>query len=216
MRVVMIHLERINAIAVMLLMVAICFSAGVFAESHQHEQSKILALSAVPIASGSFVQRKYFKVLKHPIKSQGELYFDVSIGLLWQTEQPIYSALLLKKSGLFTENDNGDSQEIKGASAISQVLLDIMSGDSEKLAKNFTINASTIDHCLSLTPKLTQLAKIIDNVQLCHIDTPEKNQQNLNDINHIILHEHSGNRTEITLQLTPMTMLPEAVRARLQ
>lgn len=206
--------ERSNVIAMLLLMLVICFSAG--AENYPDEPLNQPTLSTMPIASGSFVQRKYFKVLKHPIKSQGELYFDVSIGLLWQTEQPIYSALLLKKSGLFTENVTGDSQELKGASAISQVLLNIMSGDSEQLAKNFTINASTIDHCLSLTPKLTQLAKIIDNVQLCHIDTPEKNQQNLNDINHIVLHEHSGNRTEITLQLTPMTMLPEAVRARLQ
>lgn len=206
--------ERSNVIAMLLLMLVICFSAG--AENYPDEPLNQPTLSTMPIASGSFVQRKYFKVLKHPIKSQGELYFDVSIGLLWQTEQPIYSALLLKKSGLFTENGTGDSQELKGASAISQVLLNIMSGDNEQLAKNFTINASTIDHCLSLTPKLTQLAKIIDNVQLCHIDTPEKNQQNLNDINHIVLHEHSGNRTEITLQLTPMTMLPEAVRARLQ
>lgn len=206
--------ERSNVIAMLLFMLVICFSAG--AENYPDEPLNQPTLSTMPIASGSFVQRKYFKVLKHPIKSQGELYFDVSIGLLWQTEQPIYSALLLKKSGLFTENGTGDSQELKGASAISQVLLNIMSGDSEQLAQNFTINASTIDHCLSLTPKLTQLAKIIDNVQLCHIDTPEKNQQNLNDINHIVLHEHSGNRTEITLQLTPMTMLPEAVRARLQ
>ena len=206
--------ERSNVIAMLLFMLVICFSAG--AENYPDEPLNQPTLSTMPIASGSFVQRKYFKVLKHPIKSQGELYFDVSIGLLWQTEQPIYSALLLKKSGLFTENGTGDSQELKGASAISQVLLNIMSGDSEQLAKNFTINASTIDHCLSLTPKLTQLATIIDNVQLCHIDTPEKNQQNLNDINHIVLHEHSGNRTEITLQLTPMTMLPEAVRARLQ
>ena len=201
---------------VMLLMLVIGGSASVSAEEIKESQQNTLALNTVPVATGNFVQRKYFKVLKHPIKSQGEIYFDVNIGLLWQTEQPIYSALLLKKSGLFTENDNGDSQEIKGASAISQVLLDIMSGDSNKLAENFIINNNIVEHCLILTPKLTQLAKIIDNVQLCHIDTPEKNQQNPNDINQIILHEHSGNRTEITLQLTPTLMLSETVRARLQ
>ena len=201
---------------VMLLMLVIGGSASVSAEEINESQQNTLALNTVPVATGNFVQRKYFKVLKHPIKSQGEIYFDVNIGLLWQTEQPIYSALLLKKSGLFTENDNGDSQEIKGASAISQVLLDIMSGDSNKLTENFIINNNIVEHCLTLTPKLTQLAKIIDNVQLCHIDTPEKNQQNPNDINQIILHEHSGNRTEITLQLTPTLMLSETVRARLQ
>lgn len=201
---------------VILLMLVIGGSASVSAEEINESQQNTLALNTVPVATGNFVQRKYFKVLKHPIKSQGEIYFDVNIGLLWQTEQPIYSALLLKKSGLFTENDNGDSQEIKGASAISQVLLDIMSGDSNKLTENFIINNNIVEHCLTLTPKLTQLAKIIHNVQLCHIDTPEKNQQNPNDINQIILHEHSGNRTEITLQLTPTLMLSETVRARLQ
>ena len=201
---------------VMLLMLVIGGSASVSAEEINESQQNTLALNTVPVATGNFVQRKYFKVLKHPIKSQGEIYFDVNIGLLWQTEQPIYSALLLKKSGLFTENDNGDSQEVKGASAISQVLLDIMSGDSNKLTENFIINNNIVEHCLTLTPKLTQLAKIIHNVQLCHIDTPEKNQQNPNDINQIILHEHSGNRTEITLQLTPTLMLSETVRARLQ
>ena len=201
---------------VMLLMLVIGGSASVSAEEINESQQNTLALNTVPVATGNFVQRKYFKVLKHPIKSQGKIYFDVNIGLLWQTEQPIYSALLLNKSGLFTENDNGDSQEIKGASAISQVLLDIMSGDSNKLTENFIINNNIVEHCLTLTPKLTQLAKIIDNVQLCHIDTPEKNQQNPNDINQIILHEHSGNRTEITLQLTPTLMLSETVRARLK
>ena len=201
---------------VILLMLVIGGSASVSAEEINESQQNTLALNTVPVATGNFVQRKYFKVLKHPIKSQGKIYFDVNIGLLWQTEQPIYSALLLKKSGLFTENDNGDSQEVKGASAISQVLLDIMSGDSNKLAENFIIKNNIAERCLILTPKLTQLAKIIDNVQLCHIDTPEKNQQNPNDINQIILHEHSGNRTEITLQLTPTLMLSETVRARLQ
>lgn len=208
--------KRTHVFFVMQLMLVISCSASASTEKLQHDEQKILALNTVPVATGSFIQRKYFKVLKHPIKSQGEIYFDVNIGLLWETKQPIYSALLLKKSGLFTENDSGESQEIKGASAISQVLLDIMSGDSNKLAENFITNNSIVEHCLSLIPKLTQLAKIIDNVQLCQIDTSEKNQQNSNDINHIVLHEHSGNRTEITLQLTPTLMLSEAVRGRLQ
>lgn len=212
----MILLKGANAISWVLLMVVLGFNTSVVADDLHNKQSKTLILNAIPIASGSFVQRKYFKVLKHPIKSQGVIYFDVDIGLLWQTEQPIYSALLLNQNGLFSEDNIGESQEIKGASVISQVLLNIMSGDSKKLVDHFTINNSAVDRCLSLTPKLTQLEKIIDNVQLCHTDNQEKKQQNTGDINHIVLHEHSGNRTEITLQLTPIPMLPEAVRARLQ
>jgi len=201
-------LDRTNITARILLWLVICLSTSALAENKQGAQAKNLVLSTLPIASGSFVQRKYFRVLNHPIESQGVLYFDINIGLLWQTEQPLYSALLLKQHGLFTESATGVSQELKGASAISQVLLNIMSGDREKLTQNFTISNSAVEHCLSLRPILSQLAKVIDNVQLCQVNSSE--------INHIVLHEHNGNRTEIELQLTPLAVLPEAVRARLQ
>jgi len=208
--------EHVKVAIVIFFVLIAGFSSAVLAENNQTEPPQTIVLKTLPIASGSFVQRKYFKVLKHPIESQGEVYFDVNIGLLWQTEQPIYSALLLKKHGLFTENGTGASQELKGASAISQVLLNIMSGDSEKISENFIIKNSAVAHCLSLSPKLTQLAKLVKNVQLCHVNDQQQIESGRKDINHIILHEHSGNRTEIDVQLTPILILPEAVRARLQ
>lgn len=212
--------DRTSAAIVLFFLLIAGFSTNVLAENKPAAQTQTLALSTMAIASGHFIQRKYFTVLKHPIKSQGELYFDVNIGLLWQTNKPLHSALLLKKNGLFTENSSGSSQELKGASTVSQVLLSIMSGDSEKILQNFSVNDSDVEHCLSLTPKLTQLANIIHTVQLCHSDdqgdAQANNAQQLKTINHIVLHEHTGNRTEIDVQLTSMLALPEAVRARLQ
>ena len=209
-------LEQASVATVIFFLLTASFSSTLLAQNSQTTQSQTLALSTLPIASGSFVQRKYFTVLKHPIKSQGELYFDVSIGLLWQTNKPLYSALLLKNNGLFTEKSSGESQELKGASAVSQVLLSIMSGDSDKILENFNVNDSDVEHCLNLSPTLTQLAKIIKTVQLCHLDAQSQSPENLKVINHIVLHEHTGNRTEIDVQLTPIQILPEAVRARLQ
>lgn len=212
--------DRARAAMRLFFMLIFFFSVNALAENKLVAQSQMLALSTMAIGSGNFVQRKYFKVLKHPIKSQGELYFDVKIGLLWQTNKPLHSALLLKRNGLFTENSRGSSHELKGASTVSQVLLSIMSGDSDKILQNFSVNDSDVEHCLRLTPKLTQLAKIIHTVQLCHGDEQSdeqgNNAQQNNTINHIVLHEHTGNRTEIDVQLTPMQVLPEAVRARLQ
>jgi len=208
--------DHVSAVRIMFFVLIASFSSAVSAENNQATETQNLALRAMPIASGNFVQRKYFKVLKHPIKSQGELHFDVSIGLLWQTNTPLHSALLLKPSGLFTENSNGVSQELKGASAVSQILLSIMSGDSKKILQNFSVNDSDVEQCLSLTPTLTQLAKIIQTVQLCHLDNQSTELLQVEAINHIVLHEHGGNRTEIDVQLTPIQVLPEAVRARLQ
>ena len=217
-------MKRFNqAVTVLILwLLGAGYSLPVFAEkspaalSLSQPQSQAIALNTVPIATGHFIQRKYFKILKQPITSQGELYFDVNLGLLWQTNKPLYSALLLKANGLFTENSSGVSQELKGASVLSQVLLDILSGDSDKISANFSVNISEDKHCLSLSPQLPQLAKIINIVQLCHIDDQSSNQAQQNDINHIVLHEHSGNRTEIDVQLNPLPVLPEAIRARLQ
>ena len=53
--------------------------------------------------------------------------------------------------------------------------------------------------------KITEISKLLQQ----HTRTNEKN------INHIVLFEHSGNRTEIDVQLTALKTLPEAVRARL-
>lgn len=205
------HACRATLLALLLLT---SFSTSVFAQAPQLTNPVPVELSAIPIASGNFVQRKYFTVLKQPIKSQGELYFDVDLGLLWQTNKPLYSALLMTKNRLFTEDDRGARQEIQGASAISQLLLNIMSGDSEQIAENFTLADDTLSEnaCLSLTPKLTQLAKVIKTVQLCHRDS----EASENNINRIVLFEHSGNRTEMDVQLTALKTLPEAVRARLQ
>ncbi len=203
-------------VKLMLSLLALAFSVITLAKSHSPAEPQTIALNTKAIASGNFVQRKYFKILKHPIKSQGELYFDVDIGLLWLTKQPISSALLLKKSGLFTEDNSGVSKQIKGASAISRLLLSIMSGDNEKISENFIINNSQIELCLNLSPKLPQLAKLINRVQLCQATEHDEKNPFLSEINHIVLHEHSGNRTEIDLQLETITALPEAVRARLQ
>lgn len=180
---------------------------------------EIMQFNQLPIASGNFIQRKYFTVLKQPIKSKGEVFFDVDLGLLWQTNQPLYSALILKNNRLFTQDSNSVIKELKGASDLSVMLLSIMSGNNTKITENFTTVKHSRAGCINLIPNLTQLAKVMQKIELCQSNKSENEISGVEDsilYEQIVLHEHSGNRTEIDLQLTSIVTLPEAIRARLQ
>lgn len=198
-----------------LLFLAALLSQNAFAEKLDVAPVEMMALSHVAIASGSFEQRKYFTVLKQPIRSQGELYFDVDKGLLWQTNKPVHSALILKNNSVFTEDGVNPAKELKGASSLSLMLLSIMSGDRAKITENFTITESKAVECRILTPKLAQLAKVMQSIELCVDNLQVDNELGLKHINRIVLREHSGNRTEIDVKLTTISALPESVRARL-
>jgi hypothetical protein len=67
-----------------------------------------------------------------------------------------------------------------------------------------------------LTPKDTQLASAIRSIELCSKQNDEESKSSIYDIEQIVLFEHSGNRTEIELTLSPQKMLPEVVRAQLK
>lgn len=164
-------------------------------------------LTSLPLAKGLFEQRKYFTVLKQPIVSTGEVYFDQQLGLIWQTHYPISSVLLLKKSGLYMQDSVTPEREVKGASAITKVLMNALSGNVSALENEFSFKPSKQSACISLLPKENLLANIMQVIDLCLIE---------NKLNRIVLFEHSGNRTEIDLNLSTLNKLPEAIIAQLQ
>lgn len=164
-------------------------------------------LTSLPLAQGSFEQRKYFTILKQPIVSTGEVYLDQTLGFVWQTQYPITSVLRLKKSGLFMEDALSPEREVKGAATISQVLMNALSGNVSALQEEFSFESSTKNNCIRLLPKDNLLVNVMQAIDLCMVD---------NKLSGIVLFEHSGNRTEIDIMLSVLTKLPEAISAQLQ
>jgi len=164
-------------------------------------------LISLPLAKGTFEQRKYFTVLKQPIVSTGELHFDQELGLIWQTHYPISSVLRLKKSGLYMQDAVSAEREVKGAGTMTQVLMNALSGNVRALENEFSFQSSTQSTCISLLPKENLLANIMQTIDLCMVD---------NKLSSIVLFEHSGNRTEIDINLSALNELPEAISAQLQ
>jgi len=167
------------------------------------------------IASGSFVQNKYFTVLKNPIVSTGELYLDQALGFVWHTSKPIASTMILKDAGLFSIDHRQQQKQINNATPIATVLMSALSGDVAALESEFTLTEKTWPDselsqgvsenvCLVLTPKDAIIAKVMRTIELCGQDT----------VDHLVLYEASGNRTEIAIKLTEVPELPEAIRAQ--
>jgi len=179
------------------------------------------------IASGTFVQNKYFTVLKNPVTSTGELYLDQSLGFVWHTSKPIASTLLLKEDGLYSIDHRQQQKKINNATPIATVLMSALSGDVTALENEFTLVEKVLSEpelgleleseleselsqetsgnvCLELTPKDAMIAKVMRVIELCGKET----------VDHLVLYETSGNRTEIDINLTEVTELPEAIRAQ--
>ncbi len=169
--------------------------------------AQLKKLTSLPLAQGNFEQRKYFTVLKHPIISTGEVYFDQELGLVWQTHYPISSVLRLKRSGLYMQDAVSAEREVKGAGTMTQVLMNALSGNVSALENEFSFKTSKQSGCISLLPKKNLLANIMQTIDLCIINS---------QLSRIVLFEHSGNRTEIDIDLVALTKLPEAISAQLQ
>jgi outer membrane lipoprotein-sorting protein len=158
------------------------------------------------IASGTFVQNKYFTVLKNPVTSTGELYLDQALGFVWHTSKPIASTMILKDDGLFAIDHRQQQTRINNATPIATVLMSALSGDLTALESQFSLTASsTSPTCIELTPKDDTIAKVMRVIKLCGGDTVE----------HLVLFETSGNRTEIELNLSAVAELPKAIREQL-
>ena len=168
---------------------------------------RLKQLSSLPLAQGTFKQRKYFTILNQPIVSTGEVHLDQTLGFIWQTHYPISSVLRLKKSGLYMQDAVSPEREVKGAGTITQVLMNALSGNVSALENEFSFQPSKKKACISLLPKENLLANVMQAIDLCMVD---------NKLKSIVLFEHSGNRTEIDINLTALTKLPEAISAQLQ
>lgn len=194
-------MNKIVSVVFALFLLLICYKAT--ANSSVNLLTKFTPLD---IAKGEFQQKKFFKVLTHPIESSGDIYFDINQGLLWQTNVPVHSAMILKPSGLYISDGLSELRKVNGANSIIQVLISAMSGNLKALEAEFTLQQIADGQCLSLQPIDELMAKVIEKINLCGDKSLEK----------IHLFESSGNRTEITLQLQQIDKLPEVVIEQLK
>ena len=196
-----------------------CFSNDTFANTLANNLDKgdqLPRFISLNIASGNFEQKKYFKILKQPILSSGEIFFDKALGFYWQTLRPVASVMLLKNTGLYTDNGESSLKKINGAGTLAQVLMNAMSCNLQSLTTEFDVKVANNGYCVSLTPKSNHLVKVINLIELCSSKEGKSIKDNVLPLEKISIFELSGNRTEITVDFKALTQLPETIRAQLQ
>lgn len=172
-----------------------------------HSISSTLDSLAFTQGRGTFEQLKYFKFLKQPIVSKG-VFAVARSKVLWHTQSPVFSQILISQSGIFRRLDAAESyQMLVGNSPINQVLSSLLTGKIERddwdiamLNETESDDASEPNeqhNCIELIPKSSQLSQLFTLVRLC---------QNSDKVRKISLVDLQGNNTDIVMTVQTTTL----------
>lgn len=148
--------------------------------------------------SGSFIQKKSLSMLPRPIVSSGAYQLkNNGEQLLWHTETPVESFVVINKQGIYEQQDNKRVALLKASGeqfkTIEQLFSALLKGDLEQLENYFSLDLISEDKqlpwCLQLLPNDENFKKIIEKIEL----------YGESSVNKIIIYELGSSRTLIEL-----------------
>jgi len=125
----------------------------------------LLATYNTPII-GKFTQKKYFKILKKPVRSSG-IFSATKDGFNWQITTPVPSAVILQGENLYLENSRGDRESQPNAHSFITILKAILIGDKSTIRAYFDVDQGDINTCASLVPNLALMRKVLTRLDIC-------------------------------------------------
>ena len=134
------------------------------------------SLSSHPNTTGDFAQTKTLQANGRKLKSSGK-YIICTEGILWQTEKPIPSSLILTKDTMVQISANGTKSVMSGKdnqifANISDTLSSVFSGNVESLKKNFIYDFTDDGKgtwIVVLTPKDSTISSVMKTLTLSGI-----------------------------------------------
>ena len=126
------------------------------------------SLASHPNTTGSFTQTKTLQTNGRKLTSTGKFIF-CPLGILWQTEKPFPSSLILTEDAMIQIAANGKKSVMSGKdnqifANISATLSSVFSGNAEDLKKNFNCKFegnSKGAWKVYLTPKDSTIASVM-------------------------------------------------------
>lgn len=150
-------------------------------------------LSGPAVVRGDFIQEKHLRALPQPLTSHGQFALSRDHGLLWLLQQPIRQDYRITAQGIARRSENGwQAVDPQGGSARqNQLLLAVLSGDTQALQRDFQLELSgeATAWRLQLTPRSALLKQIFADINIQGGET----------VTQIELHEAQGDRTLIRL-----------------
>jgi hypothetical protein len=174
------------------------------------------------VFSGNFEQKKDAENLPLPLLSNGQLFFNCNEGLIWRNINPFIEDTIYTNSGFnFRLIVDEPIEQLNGQkyTYLSNLLLDILSGDLNAIEKNFylsvsslknsnlkNINTETTKHDkyykVKLTPKNKNIEKYLASIDIAKLDN-HKNETITISINTINLKTTKIHISNIQYLLNP-------------
>jgi hypothetical protein len=132
-------------------------------------------MASDPVIRGSFEQRKSLKGFRHPVVSRGDFVVMRERGVVWRTQEPFPSSLLVTRDRVVARQADGtvakrlNASEEPAVRTISETLFALMTADVRALAARFDIQGETVGAegwRLALQPRDAGLAKWLTRVEL--------------------------------------------------
>ena len=154
---------------IFILLVLMFFIGGLSAQTSLTLETVCKNLAARPNTTGDFTQTKSLQTNGRKLKSNGKFIISNS-GILWRTEKPFPSSLILTKDAMVQIAANGTRSVMSGKdnqifSNISGTLSSVFSGNVNELKKNFICDFSEDGKDgwkVSLTPKDSTIASVMN------------------------------------------------------
>lgn len=159
---------------------AFCLAAFAVPALWANEASPLLRevrerLAQDPVLRGAFEQRKTVRGFRHPLVSSGEFTVSRRRGVLWRTQLPFASTLVVTRDRVLARQADGSVARVLNASdepavrTISETLFGVMAADLALLAQRFHLDGELAGRegwRLALLPREAAMARWVARVEL--------------------------------------------------
>ena len=128
-----------------------------------------------PVVRGQFEQRKTVKGFKHPLVSKGDFLMARERGVVWHTQEPFESTLVVTRDRLLSRRPDGrteqdiDARDEPGLRAVNEMLFALMGADLAQLGARFHIEGELLGTDawrLALVPREAALSHWVSRIEL--------------------------------------------------
>jgi hypothetical protein len=188
------------------------------AQAAQQLQAIFQQMAQIKLLRADFVQQKRLPSVNKSFKSSGQVVFAQNQGLLWQIQQPVPADLIMTPRTLLQKTAHTQSKISLAQSpyaAVAQLFLQLLRGDQQALAQNFSIdilgysqNGVAMQWQVVLKPKTALLQQLFERIEATGGQSVQQ----------MVIHEKNHNRTEIVFSAIrqPATPLSAAENALFQ
>lgn len=153
-------------------------------------------LNQTSTISGNFEQLKYLNGFPKPLKTHGIFTFWADHGIVWETQKPFASKIVLTPSRLESINNyqhqTFSTENNPHLALINHLLIDLMQGDIKEIEKYFDIAVSgkANQWTMSLIPMDQNIKVIFEKITI----------KGAKGVQQLVFYAPNGDKTEISLR----------------